>query len=343
MTPGAPVLDAQLPMDDLRGAADAAQAAEAAGFAGVWANETKHNPFVALALAAAATRRVRLGTGVAIAFPRSPTVVAHLGWDLAALSGGRFVLGLGTQVRGHIERRFGVRWEPPVSRLREYIGAVRAIWRVWQEGGPLRVEGRHYRLSLMTPFFNPGPIPHPEIPVSLAGVNAGLCRLAGEIAQGFNVHPFHTVAYVTSVVRRHIDEGLRRSGRSAGAVALYAPVFVAPGDTPEARREARRTARAQIAFYASTPTYAFVLRTHGWEEVGRRLGRLAAEGRWDDMPAQLPDEVVDAVLIEGGWDEVGHQIRARYAGVLDRVGCYRPFAPAELPQWRRLVDAFHAG
>jgi probable F420-dependent oxidoreductase len=342
MAHDAPALDAQFPMEALSQAPEAARAAEEAGFAGIWANETKHNPFVVLALAAAATRRIRLGTGVAIAFPRSPTVMAHLGWDLADLSQGRFVLGLGTQVRAHIERRFGVPWDAPVPRLREYVGAVRAVWRAWQEGSPLRVDGRFYRLNLMTPFFNPGPIAHPGIPVSLAGVNPGLCRLAGEIAQGFNVHPFHTVRYVTSVVRPHVDDGLRRAGRPAGGVWLYAPVFVAPGDTPDEQDEARRAARAQIAFYASTPSYAVVLRTHGWEEIGQRLRRLASQGRWNEMAEQVPDEILAEVLVQGSWEEVGRRLRARYADVLDRVACYRPFTTAELPQWRRLVAGFHA-
>src|SRR5207237_1042142 len=190
-----------------------AGAAETVGFVALWANETKRNPFIQLALAARATSRILLGTGVAIAFPRSPTVMAHLAWDLAALSGGRFILGLGTQVKAHIERRFGLSWDPPAPKLREYVDAVRAVWRSWQEGAPLRVDGRYYRLSLMTPFFNPGPIASPDIPVFIAGVNPLLCRLAGRVAQGFHVHPFHTVPYLTSVVLPNIERGLRAERR----------------------------------------------------------------------------------------------------------------------------------
>jgi probable F420-dependent oxidoreductase len=336
-------LDAALAMDDLHAAGASAQAAEEAGFAGLWANETKHDPFIMLTLAARATSRILLGTSVAIAFPRSPTVMAHLAWDLAALSEGRFILGLGTQVKTHLERRFGVPWDPPVPKLREYIEAIRAVWRSWQEDAPLRVEGRHYRLSLMTPFFNPGPIAHPAIPVYIAGVNPLLCRLAGEVADGFHVHPFHTVPYVVSVVRPNIDRGLRTRPRPAGSVQLYAPVFVALGDTAAEQQEERDRARAQIAFYASTPSYQIVLRTHGWDEIAERLQRLAAQRKWDELAAQVPEEMLDAVVVSGSWEDVGRQLKRRYAGVLDRVACYRPFTQMELPKWRRLVAAFHGG
>ncbi len=336
-------LDAALPMNDLHGAGASARAAEDAGFAALWANETKHDPFIKLTLAAGATSRILLGTSVAIAFPRSPTVMAHLAWDLSQLSGGRFILGLGTQVRAHIERRFGMPWDPPAPKLREYVEAMRAVWRSWQEDVPLRVEGRYYRLSLMTPFFNPGPIAHPEVPVYIAGVNPLLCRLAGEVAEGFHVHPFHTVPYVTSVVHPNIERGLQARSRPRTAVQLYAPVFVAPGDTPEEQRAETERACARIAFYASTPSYQIVLRTHGWDDVAGRLQRLAAQRQWGEMAAQVPEAMLDAVVVRGSWDEVGRQLRSRYAGVLDRVACYRPFTTAELPKWRRLVDAFHGG
>ena len=338
-----PALDAVLAMDDLHEAGAAARAAEDVGFAALWTNETKHDPFIKVALAAGATSRLLLATGVAIAFPRSPTVTAQLAWDLAALSGGRFILGLGTQVKAHIERRFGVPWDPPVAKLREYLTAVRAVWRSWQEDAPLRVEGRYYRLSLMTPFFNPGPIAHPEIPVYIAGVNPLLCRLAGEAAQGFCVHPFHTVPYLTSVVVPNITRGLEARGRPRTAVRLYAPVFVAAGDTPEERRAETERARAQIAFYASTPSYQIVLRTHGWDDVAGRLQRLAAQRLWTEMAAQVPEAVIEAVVVRGSWEDVGRQLRSRYAGVLDRVACYRPFRTAETPKWERLVRAFRGG
>jgi probable F420-dependent oxidoreductase len=335
-------LDAALAMDALDESAAVAKAAEEMGFAALWANETKHNPFIVLTLAAAATQHMLLGTAVAIAFPRSPTVTAHAAWDLAALSGGRFILGLGTQVKAHIERRFGVPWDRPVPKLREYVQTVRAVWRSWQEDAPLRIAGRFYSLSLMSPFFNPGPIAHPEIPVYIAGVNPLLCRLAGEIAQGFHAHPFHTASYLTSVVLPNIERGLRAAGRSRAAVQVYAPVFVAPGEIPGEVDAGVERARAEIAFYASTPSYRPVLRTHGWDDVADRLQKLAAQRRWSELGGQVPEAMLDALLVRGSWEEVGQQLRARYAGVLDRLACYRPFRISEIAHWRRLAAAFHS-
>jgi probable F420-dependent oxidoreductase len=336
-----PALDATLAMDGFQESAAVAKAAEEIGFAALWANETKHDPFIPMTLAAAATSRMLLGTGVAIAFARSPTVTAHAAWDLAALSTGRFVLGLGTQVKAHIQRRFGMPWDPPVPKLREYVQTMRALWRSWQDGAPLRTEGRFYRLSLMSPFFNPGPIAHPEIPVYIAGVNALLCRLCGEIAQGFHAHPFHTVPYLTSSVLPNLERGLRAAGRAREEVQVYAPVFVAPGDTPEEVRAGVERARGEIAFYASTPSYAVVLRAHGWDDVADRLQKLAAERRWSELSGQVPETMLDAVLLRGTWEDVGYQLQARYAGVLDRLACYRPFRTSEVAQWRRLAAAFH--
>jgi len=335
-------LDAALPMDALTDAGVIAHAAEEIGCAALWANETKRNPFIKLALAAQATSRILLGTSVAIAFPRSPTIMAHLAWDLAALSGGRFVLGLGTQVKAHIERRFGVPWEAPAPKLREYIGAMRAVWRSWQEDSPLRFEGRFYRLSLMTPFFNPGPNAEPQVPVFIAGVNPILCRLAGEVAQGFHVHPFHTISYLRSVVLPNIERGARTAGRRREDVQLYAPVFVAPGETPDEIQAAAERARGELAFYASTPSYQIVLHAHGWDDIALRLQGLAAQRRWDELPGQIPQEMLDAVVVRGSWEEIGRELRRRYAGLLDRVACYRPLTLAELPRWRRLAAAFHA-
>lgn len=337
------VLDAALPQDALGETGTIARAAEDLGCGALWASETKRNPFIQLALAAQATSRIDLGTGIAIAFPRSPTVAAHAAWDLAALSGGRFILGLGTQVQAHIERRFGITWDAPVPRLREYVAAVRALWRSWQDGIPLRVEGRFYRLSLMTPFFNPGPIPHPTIPVYIAGVNPLLCRLAGEIAEGFHVHPFHTVLYLRTVVLPNIMEGLRAAGKTRADIRLYAPVFAAPGETAEEIRASAELARRAIAFYASTPSYRIVLDTHGWGDVADRLRNLAAQRRWDDLPAEVPDEMFDAIVVSGSWETVGAELRRRYEGLLDRVACYRPLTLHERSRWARLAAAFGGG
>ncbi len=335
-------LDCALAMEALTEAPEVARAAEEAGFAGMWANDTKHNPFVALAIAALRTSRLELGTGVAVAFSRSPMVVAQTAWDLARLSGGRFLLGLGTQVRAHIERRFGMSWDPPVPKLREYVQAVRAVWRSWQEGVALRAEGTYYRLTLMGPFFNPGPNPQPSIPILIAGVNEGLCRLAGEVADGFILHPMHSVRYLREFALPHIQEGLVKSGRTRAELQLYAPVIIAPGETRDELAAAVARARARIAFYGSTPTYRPLLDIIGYGDVADRLHRLVAERRMDETPGQVPDAVLEAIVVRGSYEEIGRQLRERYAGLLDRVASYWPFTPADRAGWTRMVMAFHA-
>jgi len=335
-------LDCALAMDALREVPDVARAAEEAGFAGMWANDTKHNPFVTLTMAALHTTRLELGTGVAVAFARSPMVVAQTAWDLARLSGGRFILGLGTQVRAHIERRFGMTWDPPVPKLREYIAVLRAAWRTWQEGAPLRVEGRYYKINLMGPFFDPGPHPYSRIPIFVAGVGRLLSQLAGEIGDGFVVHPLHSVKYLREVVLPGLTAGLARSGRSRGDVQLYAPVFLAPGNTPAEVDAAVAKARARMAFYGSTPTYRPMLDVLGYADVADRLHQLVRERRMEELGGQIPDEVVKAVVLRGSYEEIGYALRARYDGLLDRVASYWPFTPAERDRWKRLVAAFHA-
>lgn len=334
-------LDCTLAMDALEDVPGVARAAEEVGFRALWANETKHNPFVTLALAATHTTRLRLGTGIAVAFARSPMVTAQTAWDLGRLSGGRFLLGLGTQVRAHIERRFGMPWDPPVPKLREYIQAVRAIWRAWQEGAPLRVEGAHYRLTLMSPFFNPGPNSQPAIPIMIAGVNRGLCRLAGEIADGFIVHPMHPARYVRDFVLPYVQEGLARSGRSRADVQIYAPVIIAPGETRAEVDAALAQARERIAFYGSTPTYRPMLEILGYGDVADRLRQMMAERRGAELPAQVPQAVLDAIVVSGSYEAIGHELRTRYDGLLDRVASYWPFRPAERAGWARMVKAFY--
>lgn len=331
--------DASIGFDTpLRQAPALARAAEALDFDALWMSETQHDPFLPLALVAEHTQRIQFGTAVAIAFARSPVVLAHTAWDLARQSNGRFVLGLGTQIRPHIERRFGMTWAPPVARLREFVMALRAVWDAWQRGTRLNFRGEHYKLTLMTPFFSPDPIEHPHIPIYLAGVGAPLCRLAGELADGFVVHPYHTPKYLAEVIRPAIAEGAKRAGRSMGDVALSSMVFVALNG---AEREA---ARAQISFYASTPSYRPVLDLHGWGATGEPLSALAARGKWDEMPRLISDEMLETLAVVGTWESVAGQIRARYAGLLDRVGFYRPFQPGvDEARWQSVIAQIKAG
>jgi probable F420-dependent oxidoreductase len=319
-----------------------ARAAEDLGFAGLWTNETKHDAFLPLAIAANETHRIELGTSVAIAFSRSPMETAQTAWDLQDLSEGRFILGLGTQVKAHITRRFSMPWDRPAARLREYIMALREIWESFQKEGPLQFEGEFYRHTLMTPFFNPGPIENPEIPVYIAGVNTRLARLAGEVCDGFHVHPFHSPEYVRQTVEPAIAGGAEGAGRGPGQVTLATSAFVITGENVEEITEQRESVRAQISFYASTPTYRTVLAAHGWEEVGERLGTMAREKKWREMPALITDEMLAAFAIEAAPDEVGPALRERYEGLIDRVALYHPFVPDEDEEfWQKVVESLY--
>src|SRR5215207_3863399 len=245
------MLDAALGTEGeyLKGMDRTARAAEDLDFAGLWTSETKHDAFLPLAIAANETQEIELGTSVAIAFSRSPMEMAQAAWDLQDLSGGRFILGLGTQVRAHIRRRFSMPWDRPVARLREYILALRAIWQSFQSEGPLKFEGEFYRHTLMTPFFNPGPIEYPEIPVYIAGVNIRLATLAGELCNGFHVHPFHSPEYLRRTVKPAIAEGAEKEGRDPERVELATSVFVVTGENAVEVEEQREKMRAQVAFY----------------------------------------------------------------------------------------------
>jgi probable F420-dependent oxidoreductase len=335
-------LDASLGTEGkyLRSVGETARAAESLGFAGLWTSETKHDAFLPLAIAATETERMDLGTSIAVAFSRSPMEMAQTAWDLQDLSEGRFILGLGTQVRAHIQRRFSMPWDRPVARFREYILALRAIWESFQTGGPLSFEGEFYSHTLITPFFNPGPIEHPEVPIYIAGVNTNLARLAGELCDGFHVHPFHSPEYVRKIVEPAIAEGARREGRDLGEIQLATAVFVISGRSGAEIEDQRERMRSQVSFYASTPTYRTVLEAHGWEEVGERLGKLARDKRWDEMPNLVTDEMLGAFAVEAAPDEVGDALEERYEGLIDRVALYTPFVPGERDDfWRKVVGS----
>lgn len=311
--------------NDLNTVTQLAQRVEAYGFSGLWTSETAHNPFLPLTLAATATQRIELGTAIAVAFPRSPMVTAQVAWDLAAQSNGRFVLGLGTQVKQHITKRFSTEWSAPVERLREYIEALRTIWRSFQTGQSLRYSGEHYRFSLLTPFFNPGPISAPDIPVYIAGVNEGLCQLAGELCDGFHVHPFHTVAYLRDRILPAIEAGAAQVGRTRADVQTACAVFVVTGRTQAEIMKNREAVRSQIAFYASTPSYSAVMELHGWRDLHEHLNALTREGKWADIGSLISDEMLHTFAVVAPYDELPHAVKSRYAGLLDRVGYYLPF------------------
>ncbi|MFQ5838618.1 MAG: TIGR03617 family F420-dependent LLM class oxidoreductase [Thermoplasmata archaeon] len=316
-----------------------ALSAEDLGFDGLWFGETSHDALLACALAAEHTERVEVGTAIALAFTRSPMALAYTCWDVQSIARGRLILGLGSQVKGHVERRFSLQWVPPVPKMREVIQALRAIWSCWQSGEPLSFRGRHYSFSLMTPFFNPGPIEHPEIPIYLAAVNRGMARLAGELCQGLHVHPLHTVAYIRKVLKPAVEEGARKTGGSADDVSFAASTFVALGRNREEMERSKEVMREQVAFYASTRTYRAVLDLHGWGALGDKLHKLSVEGRWDEMGSQVPPDVLEEFVIEARFDELADAIRSKYGGLLNRVSLYLPFDP-HAEWWSTFLRAF---
>lgn len=315
-------IDYALPVETpLRAVAAEARRAREIGFDGFFTAETSHDPFIPLALASMEIPELTIGTAIAVAFPRSPMVTAQVAWDLASVSNGRFVLGLGTQVKPHIVRRFGMEWTTASARLRDYIDALRAIWHSFQTGEPLRFDSQEYRFSLITPFFNPGPIDHPEIPVAIAGVGPGLSRLAGERCQGFFAHSFHTVRYLDEVVLPNIAAGAEAVGRSPADVGVYTSVFLVTGRDESEMEQSRLAAKRQIAFYASTPSYRVVLDTHGWD-FGDHLNWMSRRGEWERMADVIPDEVVDTIAIVSEPERVGEAIRQRYGDRIARIGYY---------------------
>jgi probable F420-dependent oxidoreductase len=317
-----------LPMGDWRAAGDVAAAAEDASFDGLMTVELGHDPFAPLAVAALATRRVALTTSVAVAFPRSPTVIAAQAWDLHANSGGRFILGLGSQVRGHNERRFGIAWAPPAPRLRDYILALRAVWRCWSTGAALDYHGQHYRLTLMTPEFSPEPTGLPPIPVAIAAVGAAMLRVAGEVGDGVRLHPLCSRRYLDEISLPQLREGMRRGGRERAHFDIHGGGFVVTGPDEATVAAALEGVRRRVAFYASTRTYRPILSLHGLDDLGDKLYRMSVEGRWQDMAAEVSDEVVRLFAACGTYRDIAAAIAARFGGLADTIDLD---FPAEAP------------
>ena len=323
--------------------AEAARA-ERIGFDAIWSFEIDHDPFFPLLQAAFATKRLRIGTNIAVAFARTPFSMAISAWDLQEASRGRLMLGLGTQVRPHVERRFSAEFDHPAARVVDYIDCLRAIWSTFQTGARPRYEGRFYRFTLINDFFNPGPVDNPDIPIHLAGVNPRMAAAAGEAADGFNVHPMHSPGYLREVVHPALVEGARKRDRSARAIALVASCFAVRGATESERSRSELAVRRQIAFYALTPSYRAFLEFHGEMGVARRLSALMREGRLDEMPNLVSDSLLDAVAITEADGDLGKRLRARYAGdLVERVALYEGVPPdADEDEWHELVRSVRA-
>jgi probable F420-dependent oxidoreductase len=315
---------------------------EARGYAGVWASEVDSDPFLPLMAAGQATERLQVGTAIAVAFARSPMTLATTAYDLQRYTRGRFVLGLGTQIKAHIERRFSMPWSPPVARMREYVEALHAIWSAWQDGTPLRFQGEHYRHTLMTPMFAPDPHAWGAPPVYLAAVGPAMTRLAGEIADGLLVHGFTTERYLRERTLPALDEGLAAAGRSRDQVAVTLPGMVVSGRDTDELAAAAAAVKATIAFYGSTPAYRPVLEVHGWEALADELHALSVgrrEDKWTAMRDLVDDEVLAAFAVVAGPEDVAAEVRRRYDGLVDRFSVYASY-PAELDMWDPLVTAF---
>lgn len=330
------------PTMPLRRMADYARRVERIGFDGLLVPEAVHDGLLMSMLALEHTRTIEVATSVLLAFPRSPTTTAYAAWDLQSMSGGRFALGLGSQVRANVERRFGAEFDPPLTRMRDYIGALRAIWHCWQTGEKLAYESDTYRLDLMQPFFNPGPIERPGISIYLGGVGPAMLKLAGELADGLMTHPTNTSPrYLREVVGPQLEQGATRSGRSPCPV--LASTFVATGVDAATVAAERTRIRGYLGFLYSTPQYRPTLELHGWADVGTRLHRLSREGRWNEMSDVITEQIFDALVPSGTYDEIASMLHDWYGGLAAAITLRMPDDPGRDGALARLLEEIRSG
>ncbi|ORV63122.1 LLM class F420-dependent oxidoreductase [Mycobacterium europaeum] len=305
--------------NELARATDAAVALERGGYDGGWTAETSHDPFLPLLLAAEHTSRLELGTNIAVAFARNPMIIANIGWDLQAYSQGRFILGLGTQIQPHIEKRFSMPWSHPARRMREFVSALHAIWSAWKDGGTLRFEGDFYTHKIMTPMFTPEPQPYPAPKVFLAAVGEAMTEMCGEVADGHLGHPMVSRRYLDEVTMPALQRGMQRGGRDRADFQVSSEVMVATGENEAELAAAMAATRKQIAFYGSTPAYRKVLGLHGWGDLHTELNLLSKQGQWDAMGSLIDDEMLATFAVVGPVDAIGAALKRRCAGAVDRV------------------------
>ncbi|HUZ42239.1 MAG TPA: TIGR03617 family F420-dependent LLM class oxidoreductase [Acidimicrobiales bacterium] len=303
-----------------------ARALELAGYDGAWSAETGHDPLLIVAGAATATTTLELGTGIVVAFARSPMITATMANDVQLLSRGRLLLGLGSQIKPHIEKRYSMPWSHPAPRMREYVLAMRAIWACWNEGVALNFRGEYYRHTLMSPFFNPGPNPYGAPKVYLAAVGELMTEVAGEVADGLLVHPFTTERYIREITLPALERGLAKSGREPKDFPISFSGLVATGENDEELEDATRQVRGQIAFYGSTPAYRGVLELHGWGDLQSELNALSKTGQWELMGELIDNDVLNAFSVVAMPDDVGAVVRERLNDVISRFSIYAPYA-----------------
>lgn len=330
----APLYSFDAPEDEVR-------RLESKGYAGAFTYEGPHDPFFPLLLASRASTSIDLYTAVAIGFARNPMILANIGWDLQAISQGRFLLGLGTQIRPHIEKRFDMPWSKPAKRMREMVLAIKSIWHAWENGERLDFRGEIYSNTLMTPMFDPGPAPYGLPPIFLAGVGPRMTEVCGEVADGFFVHPFGTARSFAELTLPALDRGLAAGGRSADAFSISLQVMVCTGASDEAIEQARQATKQQIAFYGSTPAYRGVLDVHGWGDMQDELNRLSKSGEWVKMGEVIDDEVLNTFAVVGEPEQIGGELKRRYGDIVDRLSFYAPYK-SDPGRWAKVLDDLRA-
>jgi probable F420-dependent oxidoreductase len=329
---------------DVTTVAAAAALVEELGYDALVVEETKDDPYQLLALASTTTSTLGLGTSVAMAFPRSPTITAMSAWTLQKASGGRAILGLGSQVRGHIRRRFGMEWTPPAPRMRDYVLAMRAVWRCWQERVPLQHDGDHYKLDLMVPLFDPGPIEHPEIPIHIAAINPNMCAVTGEVADGIRLHPVCSPKYIDEVMVPAVAKGAARAGRDPDVVDWCMKPLVASAPDERTLERVAETVRARVGFYLSTPAYRPAFDVHDWTDLAEQATVLSREQRWEEIPGLVHDEMLHTIATVGTYDEIGAKLVAKYGEVIDRIEFSVPVTnPDEGARLTQILQTLQAG
>lgn len=326
---------------DLAKAGQTARELEEIGYDGVFTAEVNHDPFFPLLLAAEQTERIELGTGIAVAFARNPMTLANVGWDLQSFSSGRAILGLGSQIRPHIEKRFSMPWSAPAARMREFILAMRAIWACWNDGGPLDFRGDFYQHTLMTPFFNPGRNPFGVPKVFLAAVGERMTEVAGEVADGVVLHGFTTERYVREVSLPALTRGWTTGNHARETFEVTAPIFVVTGTDEEELANARALTKQQIAFYGSTPAYRGVLELHGWGDLQGELNALSKQGKWSEMGNLIDDQILETFAVVAEPERVAAGLEARFGDVLDRISFYAPYR-SDPERWASVISSLRS-
>jgi probable F420-dependent oxidoreductase len=331
-------VDSSILVSNPHDAGAVARGLEELGYDGGFTFEGRHDPFLPLSIAAEHTESLTLATAVAIAFARNPMLLANLGYDLQLQSGGRFILGLGSQIRPHIERRFSAVWSRPADRMREMVLAIRAIWSSWHDDAKLDFRGDFYTHTLMTPVFNPGPHPHGLPPIFVAGIGPKMTAAAGEVADGFFVHPFHTPKFIEEVTLPALERGFAASGRTRDDFTISCQTIIASGQSEEEFENAKNMARAQLSFYGSTPAYRAVLDCHGWGDLHLELNRLSKTGGWLQMAALIDDEVLETIAVVGEPHEIAGKLLERCGSFADRLSLVAVYAP-DAGRWVDVVRA----